>query len=291
MCDEQTLEDDETLLANTGQVSRRFFGVMSMAAALAACATPPADAHDVVEQDVTITTPDGSCDAYFVHPATGRHPGVLVWPDILGLRPAFRVMGKRLAQAGYSVLVVNPFYRSARSPVAPEGSSFADPALRTRLMGYTSVFTPQTQMSDATAFIAFLDAQRAVDTRRKIGTTGYCMGGPFTMRTAAAVPNRVGAAGSFHGGGLVTDRPDSPHLLVPQMHANYLICIAQNDDANAPTVKDTLRQTFAAAHLQAEIEVYAANHGWCALDSAVYNEAEAERAWSRLLNLFGTALA
>lgn len=291
MCDEQTVEDDAAYLATNGQVSRRFFGVMSMAAALAACATTAAETHDVVEQDVSITTPDGVCDAYFVHPASGRHPGVLVWPDILGLRPAFRVMGKRLAEAGYSVLVVNPFYRSARSPVVAEGASFTDPAIRERLMSYTRVFTPDTQVSDASVFVRFLDQQPAVDTRRKIGTTGYCMGGAFTMRTAAALPDRVGAAGSFHGGGLVTDAPSSPHLLIPIMRANYLICIAQNDDQNAPTVKDTLRQSFAAAHLPAEIEVYAANHGWCALDSAVYNEAEAERAWSRLLNLFATALA
>jgi carboxymethylenebutenolidase len=265
---------------------------MSMAA-LGACATATgaSDPAALAEQDVSITTPDGSADAYFVHPASGSHPGVLVWPDIMGLRPAFRTMGKRLAQSGYAVLVVNQFYRQGRAPVLPEGASFADPATRETLRGYARAITPERQVADATAFVNFLDAQPAVDKRRKMGTTGYCMGGPFTMRTAAALPNRIGAGAAFHGGGLVTDRADSPHLLIPQMRARYLFAVAQNDDQAEPAAKTVLRDAFAAASLEAEIEVYPAQHGWCSIDSRVYDEVQAERAWSRLLALFGTALA
>ena len=251
-----------------------------------------ANAQQVTEQDVTITTPDGVADCYFVHPATGSHAAVLIWPDILGLRPAFRMMGKRLAEAGYSVLVVNPFYRSAKSPVVGEGASFQDPEVRNKVMGLAGALNAETHFTDARAFIGWLDQQNAVDKNRKIGTTGYCMGGPMVMRTAAAVPARVGAGGTFHGGGLATDADNSPHLLIPTMTASFLIAIAENDDAADPNSKDILRDTFAANGRAAEIEVYkGTQHGWCPPDSAVYDEAQAERAWTRMLALFSTALA
>jgi len=201
-------------------------------------------------------------------------------------------MGKRLAESGYSVLVVNPYYRSAKAPVISEGASFQDPSVRDTVMPLARALNAETNSSDARAFVRFLDQQAAVDTTRKIGTMGYCMGGPITMRTAAAVPDRIGAGASFHGGGLVSDRADSPHLLVPKMKAHYLIAIAENDDQRDPDAKKSLRDSFDKAGLPAEIEVYeGAMHGWCPPDSAVYNEAQAERAWSRLLALFKTALA
>jgi carboxymethylenebutenolidase len=290
MCDEHTVHDDEIFLSKTGDLSRRGFGVMSMAA-LAACATSPADAKEVVEQDVKITTPDGVCDAYFVHPAKGKHAAVIVWPDILGLRPGFRVMGKRLAESGYAVLTVNPFYRKEASPVVPEGASFTDPAIRGKVVPLMQSLTPDTQKTDAIAFVKWLDGQAAVDAKKKIGTTGYCMGGPIVMRTAAAVPDRIGGAATFHGGGLATANANSPHLLIPQMKADFLICVAQNDDQSDPKAKDTLKESFAAAKLPAEIEVYPAQHGWCAIDSAVFDQVQADRAWARLLATFGTALA
>jgi carboxymethylenebutenolidase len=251
-----------------------------------------ANAQEVAESEVEIETPDGVADCYWVHPSSGAHAAVLVWPDILGLRTAFRQMGKRLAESGYSVLVVNPFYRQRRAPVVPEGATFADESVRNTVFPLAGALNAETHATDATSFIAWLDAQPAVDTSRKIGTTGYCMGGPIVMRTAATVPNRVGAGASFHGGGLVTDEPSSPHLLVPSMKASFLFAIAENDDESDPEAKNVLRETFAAANLPAEIEVYeGAAHGWCPPDSAVYNEAQAERAWSRMLVLFENALA
>lgn len=290
MCDDRTAAEDEAAQRAEGGLSRRaVFGAMSMTA-LAACATPPANAADVVESDVNISTPDGTCDAHFAHPASGAHAAVLVWPDIMGLRPAFRVMGKRLAQSGYAVLTVNPFYRLQRAPVLAEGQTFQDPEVRQRLMGLMRGFTPATQAADATALVGWLDQQAAVDTRKKVGTTGYCMGGSFVLRTAAALPNRVGAGASFHGGGLATAAPESPHLLIPQTRANFLIAIAQNDDAQDPQAKETLRTAFAAANRPAEIEVYPARHGWCVIDGQAYDEAQAERAWARLLHLFETSL-
>jgi carboxymethylenebutenolidase len=265
---------------------------MTAGAGLAIMLPRAADAQEVVESDVEIATPDGTADAYFVHPASGTHPGVVIWPDILGLRPAFRQMGRRLAESGYSVLVVNPFYRSARAPVVPEGASFADDSVRNTVFPLAGELNAETHFTDARAFVGWLDEQRPVDPERKMGTMGYCMGGPITMRTCAAVPDRVGAGASFHGGGLVTDEPDSPHRLVPQMTAHYLFAIAANDDESDPEAKNVLRETFADAGLPAEIEVYeGAMHGWCPPDSAVYNESQAERAWSRLLVLFETALA
>ena len=227
-----------------------------------------------------------------MHPSSGVHPGVLIWPDALGLRPAFEQMGRRLAESGYAVLVVNPYYRTMKAPVLPEGASFRDKATRDTIFPLMRSLSPETNVTDARAFVGFLDSQDAVASDRKMGTMGYCMGGPITMRTAAALPGRIGAGASFHGGRLVTDTPDSPHLLVDKMRAHYLFAIAENDNKKDPEAKNVLREVFAAAGLPAEIEVYAGTqHGWCPPDSAVYNEAQAERAWSRLLALLETALA
>jgi carboxymethylenebutenolidase len=294
MCDENTVEESERYLeANRGSgVSRRRFAALTSAAAMAMALPKAANAAAVTESEVTIQTPDGETDAYFVHPASGSHPGVIVWPDILGLRPAFRVMGKRLAESGYAVLVVNPYYRMAKAPVVEPGESFQDESTRGKVLPMARALTPETNVTDARAFVSWLDGQAAVDTSRSIGTTGYCMGGPMTMRTAAAVPDRIGAGASFHGGRLATDSPDSPHLLVPTMNASFLFAIAENDDEREPEAKNILRESFDAAGLDAEIEVYeGAMHGWCALDSRVYHEAQAERAWARLLVLFENALA
>lgn len=290
MCDEN-FEHDLENYARFPRLTRRQLGAASIGAGVLFALPRAADAQAVREQDVVIKTPDGECDAYFVHPASGASPGVIVWPDILGLRPAFRQMGKRLAESGYAVLTVNPFYRTAKSPVVPAGASFADQKTRDIVMPLAkSISDPAIAGRDAAAFVAWLDQQAAVDRRRKIGTTGYCMGGPIVMRTAATVPDRIGAGASFHGGGLVTKEPSSPHLLVPKMKAHFLFAVAQNDDERDPTAKDVLRETYAKAKLPAEIEVYAAAHGWCPPDSAVYDQKLAERAWSRLLVLFKTAL-
>jgi len=290
MCDNDQLDDMQAYELRHG-VSRRQFGALTLGAALA---TLPkiAGAAETKGADVEIKTTDGTCDAYFVHPAKGKHAGVLMWPDIYGLRPAMKQMATRLAEAGYSVLVVNPFYRIKKAPTSPEGADFNDPETRKLLSGMSATMTPDTAMVDAKAFIAWLDTQASVDKKRKIGTQGYCMGGPLIMRTAGFVPERVGAAASFHGGGLVTDKPISPHLLIPQMKAQMLIAIAENDDQKQPEAKDVLRESFAKAGLPAEIEVYAGTlHGWCPTDSRVYNADMAEKAWSRLLALYKTALA
>jgi carboxymethylenebutenolidase len=227
-----------------------------------------------------------------VHPAKGKHPGVLIWPDILGLRPGFKNMATRLAESGYSVLVINPFYRTKKAPTAPDKFDFNDPAARQALMSLAGSLSPATAETDAKAFVSFLDGQPSVDKRKKLGTTGYCMGGSFVLRTAAAFPARIGAGATFHGGGLVTDKPESPHLLIPQMKAHFLIAIAENDDQKEPQTKDVLRDAFAKASLRAEIEVYAGTmHGWCPPDSPVYNQIQAEKAWGRMLSLFGNSLA
>ncbi len=291
MCDEYTQKGVDDFLIRSG-VTRRQFGKLSAAAGLAMMLPQTANAQDVTETDVEVTTPDGVADCYLVHPSSGQHPAVLVWPDILGLRPAFRAMGKRLAESGYSVLVVNPFYRDARSPVVEEGATFGQPEVRNHVLPMARNLNADTHFTDARAFVGFLDQQIAVDTGRKIGTTGYCMGGPMVMRTVAAVPDRLGAGATFHGGGLATDADDSPHLLIPDTTAQMLHCVAANDDESDPEAKNTLRDAYAAAGLSAEIEVYEGTlHGWCPPDSAVYNEAQAERAWSRLLVLFESALA
>ena len=287
MCDERTVADTAKRLRDR-EITRRQFGAVSAGAGLAMLLPRAANAQAVTETEVDVPTPDGVADSYFVHPASGAHPGVLIWPDAFGLRPAKRQMARRLAESGYSVLVVNQYYRSQRAPIA-DSTNFAE--LRDVLMPLMGTLSPETHVTDARAFVSFLDAQPSVDGNRKMGTMGYCMGGPITMRTAAALPDRIGAGASFHGGGLVTDQPDSPHLLVPSMTAHYLFAIAENDDESEPEAKDVLREAFAEAGLPAEIEVYAgALHGWCPPDTQVYNEAQAERAWSRLLALFERAL-
>ena len=291
MCDEVTQKDVDDFLNRSG-VTRRQFGKLSAAAGLAMMLPRVANAQAVTKTDVDVTTPDGVADCYFVHPSSGQHPAVLIWPDILGLRPAFEAMGERLAQSGYSVLVVNPFYRDARSPVVGEGASFGPPETREIVLPMARNLNAETHFTDARAFVSFLDRQAAVDTSRSIGTTGYCMGGPMVMRTVAAVPDRLGAGATFHGGGLATDADDSPHLLIPNTTAHMLHCVAANDDENDPEAKTTLREAYAAASIPAEIEVYDGTmHGWCPPDSQVYNEARAERAWSRLLVLLESASA
>lgn len=289
MCDDLTVADNERA---SGGLSRRDFAGLGGAAALAMMLPMPANARTVKGRDVTIKTPDGEVEAYYIAPDTGgKFPAVLVWPDIMGLRPAFRVMAERLAQSGYAVLTVNQFYRASKLPILAEGEAFSQPPVRERLMGWRKALTPDAVMRDAAAFVAFLDNQDEVDTGRGIGTTGYCMGGPMVMQTAAALPARIHAGASFHGGGLATDGPDSPHLLVPKMKANFLFAVAENDDARNPQEKEAVRQAFAAAKLPAEIEVYAGTlHGWCPPDSHAYNKAQAEMAWGRLLALFETSL-
>jgi carboxymethylenebutenolidase len=289
MCE---LDDMEEFSKQPSNVSRRQFGALALGAGLAIALPRLADAAETKGVDVEIKTPDGTCDAYFVSPAKGRHPAVLTWPDIFGLRPASKEMATRLAGSGYSVLVINPFYRTQKAPTAPEHPDFNDPATRQALMTLAGTLSQATAATDATAFIAFLDAQPSVDRKKKMGTTGYCMGGPFVFRTAAAHADRIGAAATFHGGGLVTDKPESPHLLIPQMKAQYLVAIAENDDTRQPEAKTVLKDAFAKANLSAEVEVYAgAQHGWCPPDSAVYNHDQAEKAWSRQLALFSKALA
>jgi carboxymethylenebutenolidase len=292
MCDDQTLKDWARYLEDAPPVSRRKFGALTAGAGLAAALPPVANAQRIAEGWVDVTTPDGTADCFMAYPSSGAYPGVIVWPDILGLRPAFMDMGRRLAQAGYAVLVVNPFYRDAPAPVVPEGATFADPEVRETVFPLARALNPETHFTDARAFVEYLEKHGAVSSERPMGTIGYCMGGPMVMRTAAGRPDQIGAAATFHGGGLATDAEDSPHLLIPEMRAEFLIAIAENDDMNDPEAKNTLRESFDAAGLEAEIEVYAgAQHGWCPPDSAVYNEAQAERAWSRLLALFERALA
>lgn len=281
MCDHDHFEED------LKKYSRRDLGVMTAGIGAAMMLPKSANAAEVTENEVTITTSDGKCDAYFVTPASGAHAAVLIWPDIFGLRPAFREMGKRLAESGYSVLVVNPFYRNQKAPTAAQGAN--TPIQEVRTLAQT--LSAKTHEADAKAFVAWLDEQPQVDKSKKIGTTGYCMGGPIVMRTAAAVPERIGAAGTFHGGGLVTDREDSPHLLIPKMKAQFLIAVAENDDQRDPKSKEVLKDSFAKAGLSAEIEVYPAGHGWCPPDTRVYNAEQAEKAWSRMMAMFSKALA
>jgi carboxymethylenebutenolidase len=329
MCDKDSFDDMVAYRLRRELLSRRNFGSLSLSAGLAsllptacksadpapasvpasvpaaaptpaasasasASAPPPSPANAVAtnESEVTVTTPDGACDAYFVHPATGTAPAVLVWPDIFGLRPAFRQMGKRLAESGYAVLVVNPFYRTKKAPTSTPHADFDDPATRDALTGLARSLTPETEVTDAKALTAWLDQQPSVEKSRKMGTTGYCMGGPLVLRTAATNPDRIGAAATFHGGGLVTDKPDSPHLLIPKMKARFLVAIAANDDAKQPDAKGTLQAAFAKASLPAKVEVFDGTmHGWCPPDSHVYNADAAEKAWSELLELFKSALS
>ena len=294
--------EDEKNDAQSGEIGRRDFVALSVAgiAASASWATAAAGL-EVVETNVDIKTPDGTSDAAFIYPKTGSYPGVLIWTDAFGLRPAFRDMAKRLAAEGYSVLVPNPFYRVAKAPVFGDVSKFdfqnpTDRAKLGPLMG--SVNAAGAAEKDAAAYIAFLDAQKQVDARRKVGTQGYCMGGPLIVRTAAAQPNRIGAAASFHGGGLVTPNPDSPHLLAPKIKARMYFGIAANDDMSQPDAKDKLKESFAAAKVMTEIEVYSqSQHGWCVSDMPVqngkpiYNKPDAERAWNKLLALYKAGLS
>ncbi len=287
MCDQDHFEEDRQQYDALGLVTRKQFGIM-LGAGISMMLPQVANAVAVTESEVTVTTPDGTADCYFAHPASGTAPGVLVWPDIFGLRPAFRQMGKRLAESGYSILVVNPFYRVKKAPTADAGAATPIEQVRPLAQGLNET----TQMTDAKAFIEWLDRQSSVAKNRKIGTQGYCMGGPIAFRTAAAVPDRVGAVASFHGGGLVTDKPNSPHLQAAKTKAQFLIAIAANDDMRSPNEKSVLKETFDKANLPAEIEVYTdAAHGWCPPDSRVYNEQKAEKAWNRLLVLYGKALA
>ena len=282
------------------EFSRRDFVAMSVAGGLGAGAAGGALADvPISDEAVTIKTPDGNCDALFVRPATGAHPAVILWPDAFGLRPSMHEMAKRLAGAGYAVLVPNPYYRVSKAPQYETAANvdFKDNAMWAKLTPLReSINAPGAPARDAAAFVAFLDAQAGVDKAKKIGTQGYCMGGALALRSAAAVPARIGAVGSFHGGGLVTDKPDSPHLLAPKIKGRVLLAIAQNDDQKQPDAKDKLKEAFAAAKVPAEIEVYPAQHGWCGPDMPVeggkpiYSKPEAERAWSRLLALYKAAL-
>ena len=291
MCDDHSFADEAGWLKQNG-LSRRTFGAMVGATGLLAVLPTSAFALEVSGRDVSVKTPDGLADCYFVAPAKGKHPGVIIWPDVFGLRPAFRKMADRLAQSGYAVLVANPYYRSAKAPVLPEGVDLRAPENWTKVREQASKLTVATNTTDAAAFVAFLYAQKRVNRKRKIGTAGYCMGGPMVMRTAAAVPSRIGAVASFHGSSLANEKPDSPHLLIPQTKASYLIAIAENDDQKAPTEKDMLRSAFATAGRPAEVEVYpGAMHGWCPPDGRAYNHEQAERAWARMIVLFGKALA
>jgi carboxymethylenebutenolidase len=281
-------------------IDRREFVAFSVTAGLAATAGQAAAALEVVEADVEIKMPDGACDAAFIHPKSGAYPGVLLWPDAFGLRPSMRDMAKRLAAEGYSVLVPNPYYRVSKAPFTDAShfdfKSTADMQKLIPLMA--SVNSPGNPEKDAKAYVAFLDAQKEVNKAKKIGTQGYCMGGPLVVRTAAALPDRIGAGASFHGGGLVTDKPDSPHLLAPKIKAQMYFGVASNDDAKQPDAKDKLKEAFAAAKVPAEVEVYTgALHGWCVTDmplqngAPIYNKPAAERAWSKLLALYKSALA
>ncbi|MBT8047481.1 MAG: dienelactone hydrolase family protein [Xanthomonadales bacterium] len=291
MCDERTEKDIDRLLRRRGMTRRDFNTALSVAA-LAALLPSVANAYEVVESEVMVRTPDGEADCYLVHPAEGRHAAVIMWPDIKGIRPAFRMMGKRLAQSGYTVLVINPYYRTARGEVIEPGESFGDPEVRARLMPHARSLSPETCVSDGGAFIEYLDAHQAVDPGRQIGTAGYCMTGSYTFRLAAAYPERIGAGASFHGGGLATEKADSPHLLVPEVDAGFLIAIAENDDEKDPEDKTLLRAAFDQAGKSAEIEVYEGTlHGWCPPDGDAHNQVQADRAWERMLALFERELA
>src|SRR5579864_362680 len=284
---------------SSSDLHRRDFVAMSVAAGLAAAGSASGAGMPLVETDVEIKTPDGTCDAAFIHPKSGSHPGVLIWPDAFGLRPSMREMAKRIAAEGYSVLVPNPFYRVGKAPFFTDASTVNFQADRGKIQPLMdSVNASGNPEKDAVAYIAFLDAQKQVNKSKKIGTQGYCMGGPLVVRTCAAVPNRVGAGASFHGGGLVTDKPDSPHLLAPKIKAHMYFGIASNDDKNQPDAKDKLKEAFEAANNPAEIEVYSESlHGWCVPDmpanagKPIYNKPDAERAWAKLEALYKTSLA
>ncbi len=286
-----------------GDLSRRELVGMALAAGIVSTVTPASAAEvEVIETEVEVKTPDGVCDAVFIHPTKGSHAGVLIWTDAFGLRPAMRDIGKRIAAEGYSVLVPNPYYRAAKASVTHgelDTTKFSfqnadDMAKLRKYMG--GISQPGAAERDAAAYIAFLDAQKQVNKKKKIGTQGYCMGGPLVFKTCAAVPGRVGAGATFHGGGLVTDQPSSPHLLIPKMKAHLYIGIASNDDERQPDAKDKLKEAFATAMVGADIEVYKGVHGWCVPDmparegAPIYNKPDAEKAWTKLVALYKSAL-
>ncbi|HTG39601.1 dienelactone hydrolase family protein [Sphingomonas sp.] len=289
MCERDQIDEWSRGGAFDWTLNRRRFAAMGAMGALAACAPASiaGSAADLSEERVRITTPDGTLDGYFVHPATGRHPAIITWPDIAGLREAFEVMAQRLARQGFAVLVVNPYYRAVAAPQFTDFAAFRAQEGFQKVGPWRDALTPDAVMRDATALVGWLDQHAAVDTQRGIGSHGYCMGGPFTVFSAAAVPARVRAAASLHGGGLVKpDDAQSPHKLLARTQASYLFAIGRNDDAKAPGDKAALREAADAAGRPAEVAVYAADHGWTVVDSPAYDQAEAERAWTRMSALF-----
>lgn len=290
MCDDLTEQDLKQAMA----LDRRTFAAIGAGAATLAlapgCVAAAPGGLETKARDVVITTPDGKADGYFVAPAKGRHPAVLMWPDIGGLRDAYKTMATRLAAAGYAVLAINQYYRSSPAPVLPSFAAWRTPEGQAKLKPMIEALTTARVEADGGLFVDWLDKQPEVDGRRKVGTCGYCMGGPFTVRTAHARPARVGAAASFHGANLVNDQADSPHKLLAATKAAYLFAIASNDDARAPTDKTALRDAAMAAGRPAEVEVYPAQHGWCTIDAPVFDLAQADRAWGRMLGLYGKYL-
>jgi carboxymethylenebutenolidase len=283
---------DETTFARYRAVTRREFGALSAAASVALLIPRPAAALDIAGSDVDIETPDGIADCYLAHPVSGAHAGVVVWPDARGMRTAYREMANRLAEHGYAVLVMNPYYRGHRGPVLPDGADPRQADTMAAIRPLLADLSPETESTDAIAMVEWLEQHASVDSGRKIGTMGFCLGGPSTFRTAAHFPERVGAAVSFHGVRLVTDQPSSPHLLVPTLKAEFLIVIAEDDDQREPEVKNVLSNAFAAAGVPAEIEVYeGAMHSFTTTDSAVHHPEQAQRAWARMIALFERALA
>jgi carboxymethylenebutenolidase len=283
-------------MSSNDDITRRDFVSLTVAGLAAAAGASASAQQAVTEKTVEIKTPDGTCDAAFIHPATGAHAAVIIWPDAFGLRPSMRNMAKRLAaESGYSVLVPNPFYRVGKAPMWEDASKVDFTAERSKINPLmASINAPGTVEKDAPAFIGWLDQQPQVDRTKKIGTQGYCMGGALVVRTAAAVPDRVGAGASFHGGNLVNQTPNSPHLLAPKIKGRMYFGIAINDDKQQPDAKTTLKAAFDAAKVPVEVEVYdMAQHGWCVPDmpNNLYSKADAERAWGKLLALYKAALA
>ena len=293
MCERDNLTDWGRSARHDWSLNRRDFAAMAALGTLTACAGVGSGGQPagLVEETVRVTTPDGVMDAFYVAPASGRHPAILTWPDIAGLREAFKVMARRLAGQGYAVLVANQYYRSGPAPMFADFAAFQANDGFEKAGVMRKALTPDAIMRDATAAIGWLDGRAEVDTAKGVGTNGYCMGGPFTVFTAAAVPARVRAAASLHGGGLVKpDDPQSPHQLLARTRASYLFAIGQNDDAKEPNVKTVLRQAAEQAGRPAEVEVYPADHGWTVIDSPSYDKAAAERAWDRMSALFAGAL-
>lgn len=269
-----------TLLLTIGAVAA------SGGAAMPAFAADPG-ARPVNEKDVSVRTADGNADAALFYPAgKGKWPAVLMWPDILGLRPVFREMGKRLAAQGYVVLVVNPYYRAKKAPVVEGAFDFNSKDDMAKIMAFRQGLTDAMVDRDSAAYVTFLDAQPQTDKRKKAGVQGFCMSGPISFRTAAARPDRIGAVATFHPGALVTDKPSSPHLLIPKTRASYLVIIAKNDAEKMPKEKPDLDAAFKAARRPARVEISSANHGWTVAGSQTYDEKEAERAWAELLPFY-----